>query len=304
MTAFFQRLLSKRKQAASEVETIPINAPTPVAAASPGKDTSFDHETSYPQLVAGCCQSIGLQRDHNEDALFMLTSTIASDTRNIPFGLYIVADGMGGHLHGEVASALAVRAMSGYIIRNIYAPILSVTHQDQDRSIQEVMQAGMIEANRAILANALGGGTTMTAVLVLGDQLTLAHVGDSRAILVKKDSAEVITRDHSLVKRLEELGQISPEEAASHPQRNVLYRALGQKEPFEPDIFTAPVPKGEHLLICSDGLWGLVPQEKIIDLVKNSPTPQDACQKLIDAANAAGGPDNISAILVVLPQEA
>lgn len=304
MTAFFQRLLPKRKQAARDVETIPVKAQTAVPASSPTDEPASGQDTGYPQLAAGCSQSIGLQRDHNEDALFMLTSTLASDTRNIPFGLYIVADGMGGHQHGEVASALAVRAMSSYIVRNIFTPILAVTPQDQDRSIQEVMQAGVVEANRTILANALGGGTTLTAVLVLGDQLTIAHVGDSRAILVKRDSVEVITRDHSLVKRLEELGQISADEAAVHPQRNVLYRALGQKEPFEPDIFTAPVPPGEHLLICSDGLWGVVSQEKIIDFVKNSPSLQVACQKLIDAANTAGGPDNISAILVRLPQKA
>ncbi len=255
----------------------------------------------FPQLVAGCAQSVGMQRDHNEDALYMLTTTLASDTRNIQFGLYIVADGMGGHQHGEVASALAIRAMSSYIIRNIYAPLLAVSPSEQDQSIQEIMQAGVMEANQTILSHALGGGTTLTAVLAFGDQLTFAHVGDSRAYLIRENTVEVVTRDHSLVKRLEELGQITPQEAATHPQRNVLYRALGQGEPFEPDIFTAPVPHGDYLLLCSDGLWGLVPQEKILEFINTSSSPQTACQKLIEAANAAGGPDNISAILVKMP---
>jgi serine/threonine protein phosphatase PrpC len=231
----------------------------------------------------------------------MLTTTLASDTRNIMFGLYIVADGMGGHQHGEVASALAIRAMSGHIVRNIFDPLLAISPQEQDQSIQEIMSTGVMEANQAILTHALGGGTTLTAALIFGDQLTIAHVGDSRAYLITENTVEVMTRDHSLVKRLEELGQITPEEAATHPQRNVLYRALGQGEPFEPDIFTAPTPRGERLLLCSDGLWGLVPQEKILEFVKTSATTQQACQKLIEAANTAGGPDNISAILVRLP---
>ncbi len=329
MTGFFQRLRPKRKREADQ--TVPA-APATAAEAGSGDAGSAADETTaaktdkveeqptlaatrpiiptppkeapgFPQLVAGCAQSVGMQRDHNEDALYMLTTTLASDTRNIAFGLYIVADGMGGHQHGEVASALAIRAMSSYIVHNIYIPLLSVTPQEQEKSIQEIMHEGVLEANQTILANALGGGTTLTAVLVFGDQLTFAHVGDSRAYLVQENSVEVVTRDHSLVKRLEELGQITSQEAAIHPQRNVLYRALGQGEPFEPDIFTAPVPNGEHLLLCSDGLWGLVPPGRILEFIKNSSSPQSACQKLIEAANAAGGPDNISAILVKLPEK-
>ncbi len=298
MTAFFQRLLPKRKRAAIDIDTIPAKEQAAVTAPSSGNIAPPVEAIGFPQLVAGCGQSVGLQRDHNEDAIFMLTTTLASDTRNIMFGLYIVADGMGGHQHGEVASALAVRTMSGHIVHNIYSPLLAVTPQEQDQTIQEIMQAGVLKANQTILTHALGGGTTLTAILVFGDQITFAHVGDSRAYLIKADSVEVITRDHSLVKRLEELGQITAEEAAIHPQRNVLYRALGQGEPFEPDLFTTPIPRGEHLLLCSDGLWGLVPQEKILEFVNNSATPQIACQKLIEAANTAGGPDNISAILV------
>ena len=111
-----------------------------------------------------------------------------------------------------------------------------------------------------------------------------------------------LTRDHSLVRRLEELGQLTPEEAAIHPQRNVLYRALGQGEPFEPEIITAPLPQPGYLLVCSDGLWGVVPEERMGEIIKSAPLLSTACQGLIDAANAAGGPDNISAILVRLPE--
>jgi protein phosphatase len=132
--------------------------------------------------------------------------------------------------------------------------------------------------------------------------MIIAHVGDSRAYSIdSQGKIEALTRDHSLVKRLVELGQISREEAAIHPQRNVLYRALGQGEPFDPDIKRMQIPENGYLLICSDGLWGVVPEEEIAKVIITSATPDLACQALIDAANAAGGPDNITAILIQLP---
>lgn len=164
------------------------------------------------------------------------------------------------------------------------------------------MKEGVLEAHRSILKQALGGGTTLTTVLLLGEQMTIAHVGDSRVYLFRENgSVEVMTRDHSLVKRLEELGQITADEAAVHPQRNVLYRALGQGEPFDPDLLSVSVPHNARILICSDGLWGQVPQKELAEIVWRHPSPDRACKEMIDLANASGGPDNISAILVKLP---
>ena len=164
------------------------------------------------------------------------------------------------------------------------------------------MGDGVLEAHRAILKLAIGGGTTLTAVLIFGDQMTIAHIGDSLACLISPDKqVNTITRDHSFVKRLVELGQITAEEAAIHPQRNVLYRALGQGEPIDPDIITMTLPRGHFLLLCSDGLWGVVPQEEAIDIVISTPTLHTACQRLVDRANLAGGPDNITAILICYP---
>lgn len=257
-------------------------------------------ESKY--MVAGFGQSVGKQRDHNEDALFVLTTMLSGDKTQIPFGLYIVADGMGGHQHGDIASGTAVRAMAGYILRKLYIPLLDVPQSSPNEPLQEIMQNGLYEAHKAIPKFAPGGGTTMTAVLIMGDQLTIAHVGDSRAYAVYPDGhMQVLTRDHSLVKRLEELGQLTAEEAAQHPQRNVLYRALGQAEPFEPDITTFPLHHPGYLFLCSDGLWGVVAEHDIYRLIATNPSPQQACLKLVDAANAAGGPDNITAILVRMP---
>ena len=164
------------------------------------------------------------------------------------------------------------------------------------------MQAGVQEAHKAITNQVPGGGTTLTAALILGEQMILAHVGDSRAYAIDLDgNVQILTRDHSLVKRLEELGQISHEEAANHPQRNVLYRALGQGEPFDPDIKNLQLPANGHILLCSDGLWGVVEEDELIQMILNSPTPDQACKSMVDAANAAGGPDNITAVLIRLP---
>lgn len=252
------------------------------------------------QLVVGCGQSVGKQRDHNEDSLFAFTINLGSEGSSYPIGLYIIADGMGGHQYGEVASSTAARTLAAYILRKFHPTILDPS-QTMDEPIQEVMRTAINEAQRAVVQAAPGSGTTLTAVLVLGQQMTVGHVGDSRAYAIRPDGrVETLTRDHSLVKRLEELGQISPTEAAAHPQRNVLYRAIGQTEILEPDIFTTQFPRPGYILLCSDGLWGVVPEEKFAPLITEASNLSAACQSLVAAANEAGGPDNISAILVQL----
>jgi PPM family protein phosphatase len=254
-----------------------------------------------PQLLVGCGHSAGLQRDHNEDAIFTLTTTLVSNSTHTPFGFYIIADGMGGHIHGELASEIAVRAMSTHVIRNLYIPLYNLSSAAPNQSIQEIMQEGVQIAHRAILQEVPGGGSTVTALLIMGSQITIAHVGDSRTYVIKDDGhIESLTRNHTLVQRLQELGQISEEEAALHPQRNVLYRALGQKEPFEADVTSQRITTG-YLLLCSDGLWGVIPESAIVSSVLSHAHPAQACQELVAAANAAGGPDNISAILIHLP---
>lgn len=253
------------------------------------------------QLLVTSAQSVGRQRELNEDSLFTLATTIAGHSSNLPFGLFIIADGMGGHQYGEVASNTAIRVISGYILKNFHKTLFNVPSVPLEESLQEIMSAAIAEAQRTVLTEAPGSGTTVTAALVLGQQLTIGHVGDSRGYLIYNDQRiETITRDHSLVRRLEELGQITAAEAAVHPQRNVLYRALGQGETLDPDLTTIPFPIGGYLLLCSDGLWGVVPDDEMKRIIFEAPTIQRGCQNLIAAANAAGGPDNISAVLVQL----
>jgi PPM family protein phosphatase len=253
------------------------------------------------QLIASVGQSVGKQRDHNEDSVLALTSTILGNADTIPFGLYIVADGMGGHQFGEVASNAAVRIMGGNITKKFHSYLYNLPTQALQESLQEVMETSITEAHQYVQREAPGSGTTVTAALVLGQQVTIAHVGDSRAYSIYSDGRiDPITRDHSLVKRLEELGHLSKDEAENFPHRNVLIRALGQGEFLEADIFTIPFPQTGYLMICSDGLWGVISEKEIIRSITEAPTLNRACQNLVDAANAAGGPDNISVILVQL----
>ncbi len=311
MGKFFEKLFGRNKPQQSAAAT----SPTPVAkdkeeSTIPVNDALFNSEeisaiisqSEYPHLRVGCAKSVGLQRDHNEDALFAISANLTNKMENTLLGLFIVADGMGGHKHGEIASEIAVRSVGSQVLSKVFAPLLAENPSPPQESLKEILQEGVLEAHKAIVKKALGGGTTLTAVLIINERAIIAHVGDSRAYSLTPDGEiQSITRDHSLVMRMMELGQLSPEDAAIHPQRNVLYRALGQGEPLDPDLYTLPLPGGGHILVCSDGLWNVVPEEMITQIILTSPDPQAACQQLIEAANAAGGPDNITAILIRLP---
>lgn len=254
---------------------------------------------SPAHFLVGCGQSVGRQRDHNEDALFAMSAVLADGTNEIPFGFFIIADGMGGYEYGEIASSVAARSMADHVLSRVYLPHIGLDADSPNESLQEILEAGVAKAQQNVSKRAPGGGTTITTAVIVGEQVTFAHVGDSRAYFVFPDGRmQVVTHDHSLVRRLVELGQITEQEAAVHPNRNVLYRALGQAEPFKPDIQTFPMPHPGYVLLCSDGLWGVVTEAEMFQIITSARNPSVACKNLVDAANAAGGPDNISVILV------
>ena len=256
------------------------------------------------QLVVGTGQSVGIERSHNEDALLVITGQLAGGQALPDFGLFVVADGMGGHRAGEIASAVSIRTVARMLTQDTVMHLLNSDHAELETPLQDLLREALEEANRAVVEEVPGGGTTLTAAVLLGPQLTIGHVGDTRAYYIRDGKTEILTRDHSLVERLKELGQLTAEEASVHPQRNVLYRAIGQGANLEVDVFTHPLPKGGgYLLICSDGLWGVISDDKIQRIVNNAPHPQIAAQELITAANSAGGPDNITVILVRFPKD-
>jgi protein phosphatase len=293
----FKRIFGKKAVAVAApdgVKTAPLD-PTTV--------TRAQVKPLQGRILVGLAQSVGIERTHNEDSLFVLQGNAAGLETLPEFGLYVVADGMGGHRSGEVASSVSVRAVARRLCEDSILQLLAIDPLADVVPLQDLMRLALEEANQAVVDRVPGGGTTLTAVLHLGHQVTVGHVGDSRAYVVKGDEVRTITRDHSLVKRLEELGQLRPEEAEVHPQRNVLYRAIGQGANLEVDVFSLPIPRDAYLLLCSDGLWGVVPDQEIRRIVTASENPQAACERLIDSANAAGGPDNISAVLIYFPPD-
>jgi len=250
-------------------------------------------------LIFSAAQSVGRQREHNEDALFTLGSHLVYEDTQIYFGFFVVADGMGGHADGELASGLAVRIIVDQVLSKVLNGFILNQEKIDPDTLKGLLEEGFQEANYAVKKQVPGGGTTLTALLIYQGQLILVHVGDSRAYYINPDGiAQALTRDHSFVSQLVELGQLSPEEASVHPQRNILSMAVGQWEPLLPDIVVKPLPDHGHLLLCSDGLWGVVPEKKVAQIINSARDPQEACQKLIDSANQAGGPDNITAILI------
>ncbi|MDF1499488.1 MAG: protein phosphatase 2C domain-containing protein [Anaerolineales bacterium] len=255
------------------------------------------------QIIIGTGQSTGIERSHNEDALLVINSSATGDPSPPNFGLFVVADGMGGHRAGEVASAVSIRTVARTVTEQTIVQMLGADGENEMKPLQDLLRGAIEQANQAVVEQVPGGGTTLTAVVMLGQQITIGHVGDSRAYLLQDGHTEVLTRDHSLVERLRELGQLTAEEAAVHPQRNVLYRAIGQGANLEVDVSSMPTPRGGYLMVCSDGLWGVLGDERMKAIIDVAPSPQIACEKLVDAANAAGGPDNITVILVRFPSD-
>ena len=220
---------------------------------------------------------VGRQRQSNEDAFFERSP------------LFAVADGMGGARAGEVASRMAVEELAAL--------------DDSGTAAEERLREVARTANRRIYDMAqsdsehAGMGTTFTAVLVSGREVAVGHVGDSRLYRLRDGSFERLTDDHSLVEELVRQGKLSPEEAEVHPQRSIITRALGPEKDVQVDTFTHTARDGDVYLLCSDGLSGMVAEEEIARILTASRSLEDASQELIDAANAAGGKDNITAVL-------
>lgn len=224
---------------------------------------------------------IGLVRDHNEDAY------LARDP------LYAVADGMGGHLGGEVASAIALETI-GDVVASDGIEALADAVRRANRAVYE-RQVGDVEV--------AGMGTTLTAVALQGSRLYIAHVGDSRAYLLRDDSLQMLTQDHSLVGEMMREGRLTESQARVHPRRSTLTRALGIAGEIEVDTSEIAVRAGDRILLCTDGLTGMVEDPRLKEILKDDTGPRDACAALIAEANGSGGVDNITAVVIDLIEE-
>lgn len=241
-------------------------------------------------LMYAAKSDIGCKREYNEDSV-----NIIIGKGNQPVGV-VVADGMGGHSSGDVASKIAVETMSR-ILQGCAEQSISAD------DIELALSDGFDEANNAILdygqANNCGGncGTTLTAAYIMRSLICIAHIGDSRAYLLREGVLTSLTRDHSYVQELVERGYITREEARVHPEKNKITRALGFEFPITPDVHLVRSMPGDVLAICSDGLWEAITEAELtVILLENM--PQEAVEKLVHLANSRGGKDNITVAIV------
>jgi serine/threonine protein phosphatase PrpC len=239
---------------------------------------------------------VGRQRQHNED-----TFLVADEAK-----LFLVADGMGGHAAGEIASRIAVDSISEFIVHTKEDDGTWPHAYDEHytRTTNRLM-AALRMANTKVLeamrkdAKLRGMGTTVVAAMADDGKISVAHVGDSRAYMIRSGKISRITNDHSWVYEQVQAGMLTEAEAEKHPLRNVITRALGGALAVNPDASEIDSQPGDVYLLCSDGLTGMVPEEEILKLVtENADDLEKACKELIDTANARGGLDNVTAILV------
>ena len=259
------------------------------------------YEELRRHITTGSAYSMGLERKENDDSLFVIVGSADGDDEPPDFGLLCVADGVGGQDHGAEASAIAVRALASSLTRGAILDLLALESNGQSGSTEDLVRLAIQKANREVRSRAEGGASTLTVALVVGDQITIGHVGDTRAYFISEDEIEQLTRDHSLVQELVDTGTITEEEALMHPQRNVLWNTMGKAIDVKVDVATHTTPADGYLLLCSDGLWGVVPDEEIRDTILRIGNPEQACESLIAAANDAGGPDNITCVAAYFP---
>ncbi len=259
------------------------------------------HPVPLRQIV-GAHTDTGIVREHNEDSLLTLQLTLINNNRPEIWGVYIVADGMGGHAAGEVASGLAVRAAADLILGEYLARAVQPDVTFSEEEAISLVRRAVQRANEAVVAESRAQandmGTTFTMALVAGDRAIVGNVGDSRTYLFRDGRLQRISKDHSLVQRLVDLGQISEEDIYSHPQRNAVLRSLGDRSEIDVDVFTERLRPGDALLLCSDGQWEMTRDPEMERFLAREDSPQAVCEALVAAANQAGGEDNIAVVLV------
>lgn len=235
------------------------------------------------KLCVGLLSDIGNVREINEDYI--------GKYDNDEFAVYIVADGMGGHNAGDVASKIAVESCIEYIKRNRYL-------NDMERLLKESIKY----ANNNIYIKAensemlYGMGTTITACIVKQGKVVIANVGDSSCYIVTEGNIEKITKDHSLVQELVDDGSITEEEAINHPNKNIITRALGTKKTVKIDTFSVDISSNTKFVLCTDGLSNEVSKEEMYSIISQN-TNQEACRLLVDLCKKKSGRDNISVII-------
>ncbi|MCC5911974.1 MAG: Stp1/IreP family PP2C-type Ser/Thr phosphatase [Clostridiaceae bacterium] len=238
-------------------------------------------------MKAAAITDVGRVRELNEDNYFIYEEEIK---------LYIVADGMGGHKSGEVASFIAIDVIKSHIIKYL-------DDEREEIAVKGILFEAFNRANEAILNKSIedstceGMGTTVTLVLIIEDKMYIAHVGDSRAYLIRENEITQITEDHSLVAELVKNGSITEREAMRHPQKNIITRALGNSSDVKLDLCTIQLCKEDILILCTDGLSNFVDNYEFKKVLSETEDIMEACNILVTLANERGGHDNITVLI-------
>ena len=246
--------------------------------------------------------------DPNEDSALVLQLQRIHESLSSPVGIYIVADGMGGHDNGQLASRMTINTIAQHVTRELLlAPLagekdgVPATAFDEE-SLEKLLHDAIEEANTALCEvnarNKTDMGSTLTGFMIVGQRAFIVNVGDSRTYMIRGGQIYQLTTDHSLVGQLVASGLIEPDDVYTHPQRSQIYRSLGDKPNTPIDIFKQQLHPGDKLLSCCDGLWEMVRNPQIESVLNTALDPQTACQQLIDLANDNGGEDNITAVIV------
>lgn len=242
--------------------------------------TNSNKNTAGQDISFGSRTDIGYVRDHNEDSLIIIPP------------LFAVADGMGGHEAGEIASEITVNTLAELAPSHLDAEGLTAAVEAANYNVMKAPRQGIGRD---------GMGTTLTAAMLEGERLLIAQVGDSRAYLLHKGHLQQITRDHSLMADLIEAGQITPDEARVHPNRSVITRAIGSDIHMRPDIYELNVDAGDRILLCSDGLSSMISNNAIESIMRRQSDAQHCADELVTAALENGGADNVTVVVADVP---
>ncbi len=270
-------------------------------------------QSSFPNgvhlLAAGDSDAGRERRDApNEDSTLVLLLARVHESISSPAGLFIVCDGLGGHDSGQEASRMAVKIIAERVIHDLFLQSLNTEKGEDVTKLQEedhllgLLQRAIEEANTGICQRnqreKTDMGCTLTGSMIVGEHAYIFNVGDSRTYILRDGKLYQLTNDHSLVGQLVAGGLITPEDVYTHPQRSQIYRNIGDKLNVQIDVFKQQIHPGDVLLSCSDGLWEMIRDPQITEILNAAPDPQTACTQLIETANANGGEDNVSAVVV------
>jgi protein phosphatase len=247
----------------------------------------FLHNSLLPEIEASGLSVIGPVREDNQDSILLPDATLPA----IPGSLFAVADGMGGYAHGGMASHLA--------LETLFSALHERPHDKPDKALRRGVEAANIGIYK--VAQHIGAGrmgTTITAAYIMGNLLHLAHVGDSRAYLVRQDKVTCLTTDHTVVGDMVRARLLTPEKVRTHAQRSILTRALGMTLFVQPDVEQFKLQNDDRLILCSDGVWSALQEEEIAHIARQSHAANELGQKLIDLAIENGTDDNCSTVVL------